>query len=103
MALPSAYSLRVTDSDITNKYELPLVSCNVYLKNSTVTANSLTQAWDLVKDERYAIVQLTYADDYGDTVTLKAMCNFTIDGRPLSDYTFVSGIGRICISTNSPA
>ena len=91
MDLPSAYSLRVTDSDITNKYELPLVSCNVYLRNSTVTANSLTQAWDLVKDERYAIVQLTYADDYGDTVTLKAMCNFTIDGRPLSDYTFVSG------------
>ena len=31
MALPSAYSLRVTDSDITNKYELPLVSCNVCL------------------------------------------------------------------------
>ena len=91
MALPLVYRLRVTDSDVTNTYEMPLVSCNVYLKGSTVTANTLADAWAKVSGEKYALVRLTYADDYGDTVMLPALCYFTIDGRALSDYTFVDG------------
>ena len=90
-ALPAFYNLRITDSDVTNNYELPLSACTVYLKNSTVTVDTLAQAWALVKDERYAIVQLVYVDEYGDTVKLKAMCHFTIDGRDLADYTFIDG------------
>lgn len=91
MALPESYSLRVTDSDETTDYALPLVSCTVYLKGSTPIVGSLADAWKLVEGEPYAVVELSYADEYGDTAKLRAMCNFTIDGRDLSDYTFVDG------------
>lgn len=91
MALPAAYYLRVTDSDITDIYELSLKSLTVYLKNSTVTVDNLAEAWELVKNERYAIVRLSYADEYGDTAMLRAMCHFTLDGRNLSEYTFIDG------------
>lgn len=91
LALPESYFLRVTDSDETTDYELPLAACNVYLKDATKTVGSLAEAWSLIKDARYAVVTLTYADEYGDTVTLKAMCNFTADGRSFTDYALVSG------------
>ncbi len=91
LTIPVTYSLRVTDSGVTSVYDLPLVSCNVFLKNSTVTVSRLSEAWALVEGEPYAVVKFTYADDYGDTVTLAAMCNFTVDGKNFSDYTFVNG------------
>lgn len=91
LALPAAYTLRVTDSDVTDNYDLSLVSCNVYLKNSTATVYGIDEAWKLVSAEPYAVVVLSYADEYGDMVELRAMCNFSIDGRDLSDYTFVDG------------
>lgn len=90
-SLPAAYYLRITDSDITTNYKLSLEFVTVYLKNTTITVNNLAQAWDLIKNERYAIVKLDYINEYGDMVTLKAMCHFYIDGKNLSEYNFVDG------------
>ena len=90
-ALPTEYFLRITDSDVMTNYKLSLESITIYLKENTITVNNLAQVWDLVKNERYAILELMYISNYGDTVTLKAMCHFSIDGKNLSQYNFVKG------------
>lgn len=89
--IPTSYRLKINDSDITSDNELKLSSCTVYTKTLTKTVKTLDEAWNLIKDDSYAVIGLTYLDEYGDSLTRKAMYNFKLDGNPLGYYQFVDG------------
>ena len=93
--VPAEYSLRVTDSDVTSVISVPLITCNVYTKNAAVTAKNFEEAWAIIKDEKYAMLELTYRDEYGDSVKLNVMYGFTVDGASLYDYKIVSGASTL--------
>lgn len=89
--LPKSYALRITDGDTTQVDSLRLQHCTVYLKNSTVTVNTFSEAWKLISKEPYAVILLQYSNEYGDTVSRYALYNFTVDGDLLCNYKYIKG------------
>lgn len=58
----------------------------IYLRDKTITVNSLAEIWNYIKNEDYALINLVYSNEYGDTVQYKAEYNFKINNKPLNEY-----------------
>lgn len=90
-SIPQSFGMRITDSDVTSQVNIDFKFATIYLRDSSYTIYSLSELWEKLKDEPYALVYLTYESEYGDTAKCRVLYNFTIDAESIGNYVFVDG------------
>ena len=89
--IPQVFEMRITDSDVTSYIDIGFSYATIYLQDRSETIYNLSELWNVLQNEPYALVYLTYTSDYGDTAQCRVLYNFTIDAENIGDYTFVDG------------